>query len=435
MADAAVKHRKIASKVYVPKYSAIVMDADTGAILEQEDAHGSRHPASLTKMATLYMAFEALQSGRLTLQTKMTTSLKASRQIPSKLGLVPGEQITVYQAIMGLVTKSANDAAVVLAEHLAGTEEAFAQQMTQKARRLGMTKTIFKNASGVPNSAQVTSAYDMAILSRALYRDFPQQYKYFKNQTFTHKGMVHRNHNHLLGKVEGLDGIKTGFIAAAGFNLAASAVRYDAAQRPHRLITVVLGGANRHWRDRRVTDLLETNFRKMGLSDSNAVSPAASPSPKITQLVMQDLASKAPTLEGKTAVATHQSEMVDTSVALDQLLDTVVRQDASAISRGPDPKPVAWVVPTASTGEALTGKKKKEKGKYTAQVGTYRSKQTARRYAQQAKVLLGAGQVQTVRINKGKKKLVAARVAALSESQAKNLCHKLQKKGQQCMVY
>ncbi len=179
MAQAGLKPRKITPKAYIPKYSAIVMDAQTGQILEQEDAHGIRHPASLTKIMTLYLAFEALQSGRLNLNTKMIASSKASGQAPSKFGLVLGEQITVYQAVMGLVTKSANDVAVVFAEHLAGSEDAFARRMTQKAKALGMKNTIFKNASGLPNSGQITTAYDMAVLSRSLYKNFPEQYKYF----------------------------------------------------------------------------------------------------------------------------------------------------------------------------------------------------------------------------------------------------------------
>jgi D-alanyl-D-alanine carboxypeptidase len=252
---------------YQPKYSAIVMDADTGEILESEDPNGIRHPASLTKMMTLYLLFEELRKGRLSLSTRMSASAHASRQAPSKLGLSPGHTITVAEAIQSLVTKSANDAAVVVAEHLAGSEQAFARRMTQKARALGMHHTTFKNASGLPNPAQVTTAYDMAKLSQALYHDFPQYYRYFKLKHYNHRGTIHRNHNHLLGKVSGVDGIKTGFIAASGFNLAASAVRYDAANIPHRLIAVVLGGPNRHWRDRQVANLLETNFQRLGITE------------------------------------------------------------------------------------------------------------------------------------------------------------------------
>lgn len=246
----------------LPKYAAIVMDADTGQVFHTDEADSLRHPASLTKMATLYLVFGALKTGRISWNTQMRVSPFASSQSPTKLGLRAGESISVRTAVLGLITKSANDAAVVVAEYLAGSEEAFARQMTLKARALGMNSTIFKNASGLPNPAQITTARDLAKLSQALYRDFPKEYKLFATQSFTHRGVAHRNHNHLLGKVPGVDGIKTGLTNASGFNLAASAVRYDHESKPHRLITVVLGGPNRHWRDRRVTELLETHFVK-----------------------------------------------------------------------------------------------------------------------------------------------------------------------------
>jgi D-alanyl-D-alanine carboxypeptidase len=247
-----------------PKYAAIVIDAETGTVLHEEEADGIRHPASLTKMMTLYMLFEALKSGKVALNSSISVSEKAARQPPSKLDLKPGHTMTVRTAILGLVIKSANNAAVAVAEHLGGSEEVFAYKMTLKARALGMRNTIFKNASGLPNPLQVTTARDMAILSRALYRDFPKEYKYFATQCFSHKGQIHRNHNHLLGKVAGVDGIKTGWIVASGSNLSASAQRYDAQNKPHRLITVVLGGPNRHWRDRRVEELLESHFLQRG---------------------------------------------------------------------------------------------------------------------------------------------------------------------------
>lgn len=254
---------------YQPKYSAIVIDARTGKVLHEEEADGIRHPASLTKMMTLYMLFEAVKTGKLKMDSTISVSEKASRQSPSKLGLQPGQTITVRTAMLGLITKSANDVAVAVGEHLGGSEEAFARKMTLKAQALGMSNTLFKNASGLPNPQQITTARDMATLSQALYRDFPKEYKYFSTQSFSHKGTVHRTHNHLLGKVHGVDGIKTGWIVASGFNLAASAIRYDDQNKPHRLITVVLGGPNRHWRDRRVEELLETHFAERGLKKGN----------------------------------------------------------------------------------------------------------------------------------------------------------------------
>lgn len=446
-AQAGLKPRKITTKAYIPKYSAVVMDAQTGQILEQEDAHGIRHPASLTKIMTLYLAFEALQSGRLSLNTKMTASSKASRQAPSKFGLIPGEQITVYQAVMGLVTKSANDVAVVFAEHLAGSEDDFARRMTQKAKALGMKNTIFKNASGLPNSSQITTAYDMAILSRSLYKHFPEQYKYFKNQSFTHKGTVHRNHNHLLGKVPGLDGIKTGFIVASGFNLAASAVRYDAAQRSHRLITVVLGGPNRHWRDRRVTELLETNFHKMGLPSS------AARLPKVTPLVLKKSRDRVlETIEDEGIFIQPAINVIDDETDVDQILNNIIEASAeqpitqkkstslaATNSISTSTKPANWVVPinakqSGAKSKSIISKVKKSLPAYTVQVGLYRDQKQARRHAQQARALMKEGQVQVAKKNQGKKKLMAAQVTGLSEIQAKNLCKQLHKKGKECLV-
>lgn len=446
VAQAGLKQRKSTAKAYVPKYSCVVMDAQTGQILEKEDAYGIRHPASLTKIMTLYLAFEALKSGKLTLNTKMTASSKASRQAPSKFGLTPGEQITVYQAVMGLVTKSANDAAVVFAEHLAGSEEAFAHLMTQKARSLGMKNTIFKNASGLPNSGQITTAYDMAMLSRALYQNFPEQYKYFKSQSFTHKGTVHRNHNHLLGKVPGLDGIKTGFIVASGFNLAASAVRYDAAQRPHRLITVVLGGPNRHWRDRRVTDLLETNFYKMGLPSSAAAIP-----PKITPLVLKKSKDRVlETIEDEGVFIQPAVDVIDdekdVNLVLNAIIETSVKQTSvtkksanstDSSSTAQTTKPANWVVPVAakqSSAKSSSTKIKKKPQTHTIQVGIYRNRKQAQRHAQQARALMKEGQVQVTPKHRGKKKLMAAQVTGLSEVQAKNLCQQFHKKGKECLV-
>lgn len=258
-----------AVKPHSAKYAAIVMDADSGVVLHAESADAKRFPASCTKMMTLYIAFEALERGLISFDTVMEVSKEASIAEPTKLYLKEGETITVKAAILGLITKSANDASVVLAEHLAGSVESFARQMTRKARSLGMSRTVFKNPHGLPNPEQITSARDLAILSRALYKNFPQYYKYFSTLHFTHKGVKHRNHNHLLGRVPGVDGIKTGLTNASGYNLAASAVRYDEDNTPRRLITVVMGGPNRHWRDRRVEQLFETYFPRVGIQTSH----------------------------------------------------------------------------------------------------------------------------------------------------------------------
>lgn len=221
-------------------YATIVVDAKTGAVLSEQNADQANYPASLTKMMTLYLVFDALERHQLTLKQPIAVSRHAATQAPSRLGLTAGQTITVEQAILALVTKSANDAAVAIGEELGGTESRFAEMMTRRARRLGMSSTTFRNASGLPNPSQVTTARDIATLGRALWRDFPQYYPYFSRDRFTYRGRVIANHNVLLRTYPGADGIKTGYIRASGYNLAASAVRNG-----RRIVAVVLGGRPR----------------------------------------------------------------------------------------------------------------------------------------------------------------------------------------------
>ena len=209
------------------KYASIIIDGDTGQVLQETNADDVNYPASLTKMMTLYLAFEALRDGHLTLDQQLPVSAHSASRAPSKLGLTPGETVAVRDLVLGIVTKSANDAATVMAESLGGgSESAFADQMTQKARKLGMKNTIFYNASGLPGRPEnQTTARDLVTLARALYRDFPQDYHYFSTKEFSWRGATFTNHNHLMNSFQGMDGIKTGYINASGFNLAASAVR------------------------------------------------------------------------------------------------------------------------------------------------------------------------------------------------------------------
>ncbi|WP_207478213.1 D-alanyl-D-alanine carboxypeptidase [Arenibaculum pallidiluteum] len=238
-----------------PPEAEIVIDAGTGEVLHSENADVRTQPASLTKMMTLYLTFEALDRGDLRIDQFLTVSVHASNQSPSKLGLKPGGRIMVEDAIMGLVTRSANDVAVVLAEALAGSESSFAERMTQKARELGMSSTTFRNASGLPNSGQITTARDMATLSQALIKNHPRRYQYFGRAQFVYDGQQIRSHNRLMSRYEGMDGIKTGFVNASGFNLAASARRDG-----RRLIGVVLGGSSARSRDDRMAALLDDAF-------------------------------------------------------------------------------------------------------------------------------------------------------------------------------
>lgn len=244
------------------RYSAIVMDAGTGEELYAINADEPRYPASLTKMMTLYLTFEALERGRLRPTTRLRISRHAAGQEPSKLGLRPGSSIPVRDAILALVTKSANDVAAALGERLGGSEVQFGRLMTRKARELGMRNTSFRNASGLPDANQVTTARDIAILSRALIRDFPQRYAYFNARRFTWNGHTIGSHNNLLTDYDGADGIKTGFIRASGFNLAASAVRGNT-----RLIAVVFGGASTAERDNHVMALLDRGFAERRSTD------------------------------------------------------------------------------------------------------------------------------------------------------------------------
>ncbi len=240
------------------RYSSIVVDFRSGRELSSINADEPRHPASLTKMMTLYMVFEAMRDRRVSLDTLVPVSPRASSMSPSKLGLLPGTKLTVEQAILGLVTKSANDAAAALGELLGGTESNFGQIMTLRARSLGMTRTVFRNASGLPDPEQISTARDMATLGRRLIADFPQEYRYFSTPSFRFHNQVIPNHDHLLQTYPGADGIKTGFVTASGFNLVTSAIRSDV-----RLVGVVMGAGRALERDLHMAVLLNQGFEQL----------------------------------------------------------------------------------------------------------------------------------------------------------------------------
>jgi len=244
-----------AAPAFAAKYASIVVDMDTAEVLHSKNADEPRYPASLTKVMTLYIVFDALESGKLKLTDKMKVSKFASRQSPSKLGLKAGSTIKVEDAIRALVTKSANDVAVVFAEHLSGSEAKFAVRMTKKAHDLGLDHTTFKNASGLPNREQTSTARDLSKLAEAMFFDHKEYYNYFSTPEFRWKKRAFANHNTLLKSVDGVDGIKTGFTNASGYNLMASAQRDG-----HRVIAVMLGGSSGKSRDAHVADLLNAAF-------------------------------------------------------------------------------------------------------------------------------------------------------------------------------
>lgn len=256
------------------KFSAIAVDARTGKILFARNADARRYPASLTKMMTLYLVFEDLRAGRLSLNTPLRVSRYAASRPPSKIGFKPGGTIRVRDAIGALVTKSANDVATAFAENLAGSEQRFARRMTRTARRIGMTRTTFRNASGLPNRWQTTTARDMATLGLRLQRDFPRYYRYFSMRRFTYRGRRYGNHNRLLGRIRGVDGIKTGYTRASGFNLTSSA-----RLGRKRVVAVVMGGRTGGARNRYMASLIKRMFRTKRLKSSSRIALVAGTPP------------------------------------------------------------------------------------------------------------------------------------------------------------
>jgi D-alanyl-D-alanine carboxypeptidase len=238
-----------------PVFAWILLEADTGQVFSEQNADAVTYPASLTKMMTLYLVFEALNQGRIRLEQSFVVSADAAARSPSRLGLTPGESVPLRDLILGVITRSANDAAAVIAENLAGSESNFARYMTWKARQLGMQHTVYQNASGLPNPDQRTTARDTARLALALYQQFPREYRYFATREFDFRGDQVKTHNHLLEWYQGADGIKTGFVNASGFNLAASAVRDG-----RRLVGVIMGGRSARTRDAQMGALLDQGF-------------------------------------------------------------------------------------------------------------------------------------------------------------------------------
>lgn len=310
--------------VYPDRYAAIVVDTATGKVLYEANADARRYPASLTKMMTLYVLFEDLDRGRFRLDSRLTVSAVAASQPPSKLGLRAGDTITVEDAIKALVTKSANDAAATIGENLAGSIPAFAERMTRTARAIGMSNTVFRNANGLPNPGQYTSARDMMKLGVALQVRFPSYYGYFQTRSFAFRGHTIGNHNNLLGRIDGVDGIKTGYIAASGFNLVTS-IKRDG----RKLVAVVMGGRTARSRDAHMVQLINTYLpaasRARGYDDDLVASIKAAPKvaasvpmPVVAAAVVPPVGADHPVPPPRPAVVTETvtPEIVTASVAI-----------------------------------------------------------------------------------------------------------------------
>ncbi|MBY0428680.1 MAG: D-alanyl-D-alanine carboxypeptidase [Alphaproteobacteria bacterium] len=379
----------------------LIAEADTGRILFGENIYSLRHPASLTKIMTLYMVFAAIDQGRLNLSDALPVSEYASGMPPSKLGLKPGQRIRVRDAILGLVTQSANDVAVVLGEAVGGSEWRFGEMMTQQARALGMKRTVYRNASGLHDDEQVTTAFDQAILARAMLYHFPKYYSYFKTRAYTWNGVTHQNHNHLMGRYEGMDGIKTGYIRQSGFNLVASARRYG-----KRLIGVVFGGTSARSRDNRMAELLDRGFNRV-VAEGRA-NPQFAAAPQIENT--------------SEAADVSASDSTSTPIAQgDDENQTESTDDASAA-----PSTSSLIQET----QAIITKKT-----WAIQVGAYDSKKKAQNALSDAKsrvpTYLKQSKPQIISAKNGKKTIYRARLTGLTEQAARAACGSL---GKTCLT-
>jgi D-alanyl-D-alanine carboxypeptidase len=420
-----------------PVQASIVVDARTGEVLSASNADTVTYPASLTKMMTLYLLFEAMQDGRVKLNDTITFSKYAAGRAATNLNVRAGDRISVETAILALVVRSANDVATAIAEHLGGTEPGFAKLMTNKARMLGMARTTFRNAHGLPDSKQRTTARDMATLSIALIRDFPQYYGYFKRTSFKYRGVTYAGHNRLLKRFKGYDGIKTGYIRASGFNLASSAERDG-----RRLVVVVLGGKSPSQRDRKVADLLTQGFKtKSGTGTLLAVKAplggqAKSAAPAAAETKAESV------VEDVIANILIKPAEADADTASDEAVSTLRLAGIKGMMPllKPGTRPDAVTVATASAPDSqATTIVWKPAGDYGIQVGAYSKYNAAQQAAQtatklEAKILAEARIViDTQKMNNGRK-LYRARVAGLSKSDAQTACRNLQAKRTDCLV-
>ena len=343
------------------KYAALVMDASTGKVLHSRQAGAKRYPASITKVMTLYMLFEAMKQGRFDMNSRLKVSRKAANAPASKLGLRRGSTIKVKDAIGTLITKSANDVAVVVAEAIAGSEKKFAARMTQKARALGMKNTTFRNASGLHHSKQITTAYDIATLAQRIRKDFPEYYSLFKIKYYTYGKRKFRNHNRLLGDYPGMEGLKTGFINASGFNLVAVAKRNN-----QRVIAIVFGGKSSKSRNRRVRQLLDIGFSRLpNLSvikvplrrgAGRSVQRVAISVPRVplrTQGALKQTALKTPARATTTPIATESIEIQWQDVTTTPAVSSPVTQVVIAPEVEPAPETAPVAIPASDSAQDI----------------------------------------------------------------------------------
>jgi D-alanyl-D-alanine carboxypeptidase len=428
-----------------PVFAWMLLDADTGQVLSEQNADILTYPASLTKMMTLYLTFEALNQRRARIDQLFTVSAEAASRSPSKLGLMPGEAISVRDLILGLITRSANDAASVIAENLAGSEANFARYMTWKARQLGMQHSWYQNASGLPDPSQRTTARDVARLALALYHDFPREYRYFSTQEFFFRGDQIHTHNHLLEWYPGADGIKTGFVNASGFNIATSAVRNG-----RRLIGVIMGGRSAHSRDVQMASLLDQGFAALGnrqppepvvaaapattypkASSSNTIAAAAPASPVMARTAPQPAPPAVSAIAAaEAAVADEDDDESDAATATDDRKTGALRRVAGAAMRHLAP------VSKAQAAPAVHVKTEPDDG-WSVQLGAFRDQSAAREALRRIGGLAAtAGRPQQVLppAKSERRGLYRARLLRFNEGGARAACATLKKRKIECTV-
>jgi D-alanyl-D-alanine carboxypeptidase len=480
-------HHRAAAETYAPPSASIIVDGNTGRVLEASNPDALRHPASLTKVMTLYLLFEQLDAGKIRLDTPLRVSEHAAEQAPTKLGLKPGQTIAVEDAIKGIVTRSANDAAVVIAENLGGSEDKFARLMTQKAHALGMTRTSYVNASGLPDDDQITTARDQALLARLIQERFPRYYKFFSTTAFVFRGVTIRGHDHLLGSVPGVDGIKTGYIRASGFNLMTSLHRDG-----RYLVGVVLGGPTASERDAHMRELISDHIGEAAVRRSvpmlaerqrNDSQPAAlakvatasrgqSASTKSTTSRVAD-AKDAPIRPVVVKTITYRIAPVQTAsltpmptlvpvttpqpqspAAQPSFRPSTVSQAVMRQQPSPMPPPPAHdaVVASAdpSMAETVVPMKRepvypspapaqaRSRGGWQIQIGAFDDEDEAKQHLSDAQLklqsVLAEADPFTERVQKGDKALYRARFAGFDRATAEDACKELKRDDFQCMA-
>ena len=452
------------------KFAAITIDAKSGRIIFARNADSLRYPASLTKIMTLYLLFQDLEAGRLTIDSRLRVSRHAASMQPSKLGLKPGSTIKVRHAIKALVTKSANDVAATVAENLAGSEPAFARRMTRTARALGMTRTTFANASGLPNRRQRTTARDMATLGLRIQKDFPQYYSYFRTRSFTYKGRKYGNHNRLLGRLKGIDGIKTGYTRASGFNLTSSVRR-----KGKHVIGVVMGAKSGRSRNRYMAGILKTALKKVPYRKKRYLASTAGKPPGRKSHVIAALKPKKPMARPNVITPNGQSDSRVRVLNANGTAPTHVRARMQSLiiakTKDPEPAPAPALAPTIVAepksnkadredlvrltddvpSRALPAKRVKvakhakktstgmARGKtWQIQIGAYKSAGDALTGLTKAKNTglksLRGKKAMTMVVDAKGNKLYRARFAGFSRNQAKRACESLSRRSFGCLT-